>query len=267
VAETTTGDNLSPEAITAGLGTLLIGRQVLVYQTVPSTNRMVAEMAAQNAEEGLVVLAEEQTAGMGRRQRRWFAPPGTSILLSVLLRPEIPASDGFLVTMMASVATLNAIEAETGLVGALKWPNDVLIRGRKTAGVLVECQIQSATVVSAVVGIGINVNFDPAQIPEIPPGATSLKVELGHPLPRAPLVRALLRRLDELYQLLKAGQGVLIFQIWRERLSTVGQRVKVLLPQETLTGLAEEITPEGGLVLRLDDGTRRVVHAGEVAAY
>lgn len=267
MAGTTTDDSLSPEAIAEGLNTRVIGRHIIVYHTVPSTNLLAAQMAAQGAEEGTVVLAEEQTTGMGRRQRRWFAPHGSSVLMSVILRPDIPAHDGFLVTMMASVATLNAIEAESGLVGSLKWPNDVLISGRKTAGVLVESQIQSNVVVSAVVGIGINVNFDPAQIPEIPPGATSLMVEAGHPLPRVPLIRALLRRLDELYGLLRAGQGVQLLQMWRERLSTLGQQVKVILPQETVTGLAEEVTPEGGLVLRLADGTRRVVHAGEVAAY
>ncbi len=267
MAGPTAENSLSPETIGAGLGTVIVGRRILVYPRVASTNLLVEAMADQEAEEGLVVLAEEQTAGMGRHHRKWFAPYGSSILMSVLLRPQIPAQEGFLVTIMASVAALNAIEAETGLVGSLKWPNDVLLAGKKTAGVLVTSQIHSGRVASAAVGIGINVNFDPAQVPDIPPGATSLMVEVGHPVPRVPLVRALLRRLDQLYALLKAGQGVQLLQMWRERLSTIGQRVRVTLPQETLVGMAEEVTPEGGLVLRLDDGVRRVVHAGEVAAY
>ncbi len=267
MGKTSPANELSPEAITSGLNTRVVGREVLVFRQVTSTNLLLADRASTGAEEGLVVLAEEQTAGMGRRQRRWFAPYGTSVLMSILLRPSIPAADGFLITMMASVATLNAIEAETGLVGALKWPNDVLLHGRKTAGVLVESHIQSGAVVAAIVGIGINVNFDPAQIPDIPPGATSLMVEAGRPVPRVPLIRALLRRADDLYDLVKAGQGIQVVQLWRERLSTVGRRVRVLLPQETVEGVAEEVTYQGGLVIRLDDGSRRTVHAGEVAAY
>jgi BirA family biotin operon repressor/biotin-[acetyl-CoA-carboxylase] ligase len=255
-------DILSPEKVTAGLRTSVIGRRVLYYPSVSSTNAVAHEMALQGAEEGLVVLADEQTAGRGRLGRRWIAPAGTSLLLSVLLRPGFTADRAPWLTMIISLATLDGIREVTGLEGALKWPNDVLLDGRKAGGILTEIGLTGDHLDFAVVGLGLNVNFDPTTVPDLPPGTTSLMLALGKQVDRLALLRAILRAADDRYVRLLAGESP--HQEWAAHLATLGQHVRVHTPAGVEEGIAEGIDLNGALILRREDGTKVTIPSGDV---
>ncbi|GIW10593.1 MAG: hypothetical protein KatS3mg061_1650 [Dehalococcoidia bacterium] len=234
------------------------GRTALVLPRVVSTMDEVWQRAA-TAEEGLVVLAEEQTGGRGRFRRPWRAPAGSSLLLSLLFRPPV-ASLPQLPPLLA-LAAAEAIEAVCGRSVGLKWPNDLLIAGRKVGGILVESQLLDQRV-TAVGGIGINGNFDPATVPGIPAEATSLLVACGRAVDRPALLEALLARLDAGYARLLAGENLL--PAWRARLVTIGRWVTVQVGEQQVSGQALDVDREGKLILRRADGSLETLAAGEV---
>jgi BirA family biotin operon repressor/biotin-[acetyl-CoA-carboxylase] ligase len=169
-------DSLSPAAITGGLETSFIGQEIISYPSLPSTNDAAKREARKGAKEGTVIIAEEQTAGRGRIGRSWLSPRG-SVALSIILYPPLAYLPCLI--MVASLATANAIEQVTTLKAQLKWPNDVLINGKKVCGILVESDVKGNGVDYAVIGIGLNVNINLAAFPGIAPSATSLSHELG----------------------------------------------------------------------------------------
>ena len=193
--------DLSAEAIAAALTTRRLGRPVLYFRRTGSTNDVAHERAAAGTAEGLLVIADEQTAGRGRLDRRWWAPPGSSLLMSLLLRPSLPPSQVGQLTMCLGLAAVEAIEAVTGLRPALKWPNDLLLNGRKLGGMLSELRLDGEQVAYAVLGLGINVNvnFDDGRwmmddgrwsmvngrSSGLADTAMSLSMVLGHPVDRA----------------------------------------------------------------------------------
>lgn len=211
------------------------------------------------AEEGLVVLAEEQTGGRGRFQRPWLSPPGGSLMLSVLIRPPAPVLP--LLPMLLALAAADAIEHVTGLPVRLKWPNDLLLAGLKTGGILVESRL-SGDRATAVGGVGINVNFDPRRVPGIPEQATSLSRAAGRPIERRVLLNALLERLDAHYDRLLAGHTLV--PAWRERLETLGQSVEIRAGGRVTRGRAVEVDQLGRLLVQLPNGEIEAFAAGEV---
>jgi BirA family biotin operon repressor/biotin-[acetyl-CoA-carboxylase] ligase len=216
--------------------------------------------AVAGAPEGTVVLAEEQGTGRGRFQRVWVSPPGVNLYLSVLLRPslgELP-----LLSMAAGVAVVRAVRATTGLRSGLKWPNDVLLGGRKVCGILVEGRALGPRSQAAVVGIGLNVNLDPGLYPEIGAVATSLKQQAGKPVSRLGVLRALLLELDQVY--LAVRRGASVRGGWLSLLVTLGRRVRVRWGEVVEEGLAVGVDAEGGLVLERPGGARVTLPAGEV---
>ncbi len=251
-------DSLSPQKITDGLNTNLIGRQVLCYPSLPSTMETARKEAGRGAPEGTAIIADEQTAGHGRLGRAWLSPEG-SVSLSVVLYPDI-AGLPYLI-MIASLAVARGIEAVTGLEALLKWPNDVLINGRKVAGILIETSLKGEAVDYAVMGIGININVDMSVFPEIAATATSLSAELHSSVSRLRVVRRLLLELDDLY---KAPQQA-VYGEWRSRLTTLGRQVCVVRGGAVQYGRAESVTADGSLMLRLDDGSLTRVLAGDVS--
>lgn len=245
--------------------TAIIGRELRFFPSVGSTNDMLKQAARQGAAEGLVFVADEQTAGRGRRGRSWTAPPGTSLLVSALLRPIwLAPREAFVLTMLASVAAAEALES-TGLPIDLKWPNDLHVAGRKLGGILVETELNEERLAWTVIGCGINVNWEPTAIPELGESATSLSRELGQPLARRPLLLALLTALDTHYLELRRGAHSALFTAWRSRLKTIGQQVRADTPQGILHGLAEDVTSEGSLIIRDASGVRHTVTAGDVS--
>jgi len=229
------------------------------HDSIPSTNDRARELAAAGRDD-VVVLADEQTGGRGRLERAWSSPSG-GVWASVVCRPDLPPARVSLLTTAASVAFGDAVEA-TGVEAAIKWPNDLLVPdddaargGRKLAGVLTEMEGEAGRVSWVVVGVGLNAN-----VPEedLPPGATSLLAETGGPVDRRALVQRALERFAALRDDPERAR-----EAWRERSATLGERVRVTLPAETLVGTAADVTEAGALVVETDGGERRTVHAGE----
>lgn len=208
------------------------------------------------------MLAEEQTSGKGRLGRTWTSPPGSSILISLILRPTVSRLPKL--TMMASLAAARAVERATGLRTLIKWPNDIIIGGRKAGGILLEAELAGQRVRFAVAGIGLNVNFDTRTLPGIPETATSIAQELGRNFPRQGLLLTLLEELEGAYASLRAG--VTIERDWRASLETLGRRVKVTsLTGPPLEGRAEDVDAQGRLLLRLPDGSVVALSEGDVS--
>jgi BirA family biotin operon repressor/biotin-[acetyl-CoA-carboxylase] ligase len=271
-------NDLTSEAIQRDLPTAVIGRTVQHYAQVGSTNDLARELARAGHAEGLTLVADEQTTGRGRLGRGWAAPPGSSLLVSVLLRPVwLAPSNSFALTMLAGVALCEAIEQATPLQAALKWPNDLLLpirtasgpALRKAAGVLSEIELNDGAIGWVIIGIGVNVNWAPHGVMDghdLSAVATSVGAALGAPVERLTLLRALLTRLDQRYAALRASPGDELFAAWRARLTTLGQPVNVRLPHGQVAGTAEEVDPSGALRVRDASGVLHTILAGDVGS-
>ncbi len=233
--------------------------------TVTSTNDVVRELAEAGAAEGLVVVAEEQTAGRGRRGRRWSGVRGKSLLFSVLLRPDIPVSDVQHLSLLAALAACRGITGLTGLDCRPKWPNDITIVGRKAGGVLVETVAEGERVSMAIIGIGLNVKGRAADYgPDVPLEATTVEQHAAEPVSREQLLRGVLRELDALYRRYRdEGQGWLL-DLWRSQDACLGEQVAVETPDGLIEGRAAAVADDGALVIVTADGTSVIVHAGDV---
>ncbi len=252
---------LCPDQIEFELRTRLVGRRIAVWNRVGSTNDVAARGAGSIANEGLVVFAEEQTAGRGRRGRAWTAPTGTSLLMSVLLFPPEPTADPAWLTALAALAVVEVVAARSGRDVRIKWPNDVRVDGRKIAGILVERGP------GAVIGIGLNVNLRPDEFPdELQDSATSLLILTGGHADRSELARDLIERLDDLYDAGRTHGPQALNPRWRERSEHWGQTVEVSTPSGTVRGRLDDIDLLHGLTLSGDGQSRRHVPSREVLA-
>lgn len=254
--------NLTLDSVRAALPTGILGSTLEVHSRVASTNTRAAELARSGAPEGTLVIADEQTAGRGRLGRSWLAPPGSSLLFSLVLRPALQPAQMQRLAMLTSLSVCCAVEALYGLRVAIKWPNDLQITGRKLGGMLCEAGMRGNALDYVVVGLGLNVNVDPASLGPLLTPATSLAHELGHEVERLPLLAALLLEMENAY--LRLREGWLPHADWRARLATLGQPVRAGLPDEVLEGTAEDVDADGALLLRLADGSLRRVLAGDV---
>jgi BirA family biotin operon repressor/biotin-[acetyl-CoA-carboxylase] ligase len=252
-------EEISPYAIMRDLRTALIGRSIIYHPTLTSTMDAARSEARGNAPEGTVIIAGEQTGGRGRLHRDWLSPTG-NIALSIVLYPP-PACLPYIV-MMASLAAAGAIESVAGLKTQIKWPNDVLIGGKKVCGILVENEMRVKKVAFSIVGIGINVEMDVAGYPEISGTATSLKSGSTEGSLRLKIIRALLTEFDRLYRQLPDGWP--IFEAWRDRLITLGKKVRTTSGDEIIEGIAESVDETGALSIRRSDGSLISVIAGDV---
>lgn len=256
---------LSAREISRGRDTSLIGNRVVCLPAVGSTSDWLKAAAAEGAAEGLAVFAELQTAGRGQVGRRWNAPPGTSILVSILLRPQFSLDLLPYLTMLCACAMAEAVVTSTGLPVRLKWPNDLVTGRGKLGGVLTETSIADTRIEYAILGLGLNVNVTRRALQAIP-GATSLQAESGMAVNRNRLARSLLGGLDDRYRLLLSGGGEAILAEWRSRLATIGAHVMVRAG-DRLTGpfRADRVTELGALVLERPDGSTFEILAGDVS--
>ncbi|MBM2825809.1 MAG: Biotin--[acetyl-CoA-carboxylase] ligase [Dehalococcoidales bacterium] len=252
-------DNLSAAEITEGLATRFAGQRVLYYPRLTSTMDIARQEAQKKAAEGTIVIADEQTAARGRLKRVWISPGG-NIAFSIILYPGI-AHLPYLI-MLASLAVVHSIESVTGLKAQIKWPNDVLINGRKVCGILIESDVRSNVVHYTIIGIGINVNLSLADFPEIRSIATSLADEAGRDVSRLSLIRHLLVEIESRYLALLQGKPP--YEEWRDSLITLGKRVRVKTGEMACEGFAESVAGDGSLLLRLPDGSLTRIIAGDV---
>ncbi|MCI0475206.1 MAG: biotin--[acetyl-CoA-carboxylase] ligase [Anaerolineales bacterium] len=255
-------DSLSSEVIARDLQTRVLGRCVVYYERIGSTNDAARQLAEAGEPEGALVVADEQSAGRGRLGRSWVAPARSSLLMSLILRPDLPPRHAPRVTMAIALGACDAICTETGLPAQIKWPNDLQIRGKKFSGILAESGIVGEKLEYVIVGIGVNVNFDTAAIAGIPPDATSLATELGRVLPRAPLAQAIIRSIEAYYLRLRAGQS--LCDEYKNRLATLGQSIRAQTAQGIVAGRAVDVDEDGALIVQRADDSLVQLQAGDV---
>jgi BirA family biotin operon repressor/biotin-[acetyl-CoA-carboxylase] ligase len=260
-------DLLNQAELLAALGDHPWADRLVVLPTVDSTNNYAKKLAAEGAPHGTVVVANAQTGGRGRQGRSFASPEGVGIYLTVLLRPQARPDQISHLTAMAAVAACDAVETACGVRPGIKWTNDLVLDGKKLAGILSELSVEweSSCIDHVVVGIGINCNHTLDQFPpEVQPMATSLQLSLGHPVRRCELVAALIRALSAM------ADGLLTEkQQWMDRYAadcvTLGRDVQVLRGNTCRTGHADGLDPDGALRVTYDDGTQETVFSGEVS--
>jgi len=249
----------SAKALRESLTTSFVGRRLEYRAALGSTQDLARELARAGAAEGTVILAGRQTAGRGRLGRSWISPRG-GLYLTVVLRPPVQHLKALVI--IAALAVARAVERLTGLQTSLKWPNDVLVAGRKVSGILSESELMGEGVSYALVGIGLNVNADMAAYAEAAPLSTSVMTELGREVSREALAAGILNEFEALYLAAQAGEP--IDQEWRARLGMLGKEVRVHFGEQVEEGLAEDVDSDGSLILRRADGSRVTIAAGDV---
>lgn len=259
-------DLLHPDDLLSRVGAgRVIGRDIRVFQETTSTNDVVERFASDGIKEGAVVFAESQSRGRGRLGREWMSPPGKGLWLSVLLKPDMRPQQVTQLTVAASTAVARAIQAETGLAPEVKWPNDILLRGRKVAGILTELSAELDRVKHVILGMGIDVNLNATDFPAaMRKLATSLKIETGHTINRANLAVAVLKELDRDYGRIRAGQFESVADEWEALCSTLGRNISVRVGDRLLQGRAESLANDGALLLRTQHGHLEHIVGGDV---
>lgn len=242
------------------LRTRFVGRWLIYRSLTSSTQNLAQAVAMAGSPEGTVTLANGQVAGRGRLGRLWVSPPGLNLYVSLVLRPQLVHLKAL--SVIAPLAAAKAVEQTTAIAPGIKWPNDVLIRDLKLAGILIDSNVEGDRPLYAIVGIGLNVNLEASAYPEIATIATSLRQALGREVSREAVLAALLNHLENLYLAVQRGESV--YEEWRQRLVTLGKQVRVRFGTEVEEGMAEDVDSDGGLILRRPDGTRTVIAAGEV---
>ena len=257
-------DILAPSLIRHELGDNEIGRKIIHYFRVDSTNGVALKLVGEGAPHGTVVVAEEQTAGRGRFGRTWYSEKSSGIYVSVILRPALPPSTAPILTLMAAVAAHQAISTSTGLPVDIRWPNDLLVDGKKVGGILTEMNAEVDRLHAVVLGIGINVNHSemPAELKTV---ATSLKIEGGRPYSRAHILVALLKELERKYHLLLDEGGVAIARRWTAASTyATGKRIRVASNSGDFQATTVCLEPNGALRVRRDDGREESLVSGEI---
>jgi BirA family transcriptional regulator, biotin operon repressor / biotin---[acetyl-CoA-carboxylase] ligase len=258
---------LSVEAIRGGLAAGTVGRHLYVFGEVDSTNATLRKMAHAGAREGTVVLAESQTQGRGRQGQPWFSPPGVNLYASALFRPAFRPREAPIFSFVASLAVTDAIH-EIGLDVAIKWPNDVLVDGKKVAGSLAECATRGDQIEYLILGVGVNVNVEAGALHAAlgPAGvaATSICSALGRPVDRDAFAAAYLNRLDAWVARYKADGAGPISAAWRERDILTGRRVEARGTRTAYDGRVLGVDEDGHLVVQDSVGERHAVYTEQI---
>jgi BirA family transcriptional regulator, biotin operon repressor / biotin---[acetyl-CoA-carboxylase] ligase len=259
-------DALHADDLSARLGKVrVVGREIHVFQETTSTNDVAARLARGGAEEGAVVFAESQTKGRGRMGRAWVSPAGKGLWFTVLLRPDCPPQGTTQLTVAAATALARAVTLQTGIVPEIKWPNDILIRGRKIAGILTEMRAELDRVQEVLLGIGVDVNLEAGDFAEgLRRTATSLMLETGQKVNRAELAVTVLRELDRDYHMVGEGHFDRLAEQWEERCSTLGCQVAIRFGDRVIRGRAESLDSDGALLVRGLHGHLERIVGGDV---
>jgi len=259
-------DVLHADDLQSRLGkTQVIGRDIRVFEQTTSTNDVVEKLARDKVKEGVVVFAESQTKGRGRLGRAWISPARKGLWFSILLRPNLRPQEATQLTVAAATALWRAIHEQTGLQAEIKWPNDILIGGRKVAGILTELRAEPDRVEYVILGIGVDVNLTTAEFPsELRKLATSLRAERGEPISRPRLATAILRELDHDYARVCGGGFTKLADEWEQRCSTIGRRVVIQAGGRRISGRAESLDDDGALLMRTEHGHLERIMGGDV---
>jgi BirA family biotin operon repressor/biotin-[acetyl-CoA-carboxylase] ligase len=261
-----TSDLLLPNEIRDGLDTKIFGKKNIDYFTeIDTTNTRAKDLAAGGAPEGTLVIAEKQTKGRGRKGRSWFSPLGHGIYTSFILRPAMAPSGAPRITLMTAVAIAEALLSLMQLEVRIKWPNDILVNGKKLAGILTEISTEMDAINYIVVGIGLNVNTPFKDLPEeLRDTATSIMIETGKQFPRVKLLRACLEWFEKYYEMFKKGDFEPIMHRWKQLSGMVGQQVMVDVIGQKHIGEVMDIDDDGVLILKDNQERFHRIFSGDV---
>jgi BirA family biotin operon repressor/biotin-[acetyl-CoA-carboxylase] ligase len=259
-------DALHADDLLARLGkTKIIGRDLQVFEQTTSTNDVMEKLARDGVKEGVAVFAESQTKGRGRLGRKWISPAHKGLWFSILLRPDLRPQETTQLTVASAIALRRAVKSVTGLSPEIKWPNDLLIGGKKVAGILTELSAEVDRVRHIILGIGVDVNQDAAEFPvELRKTATSLKIETGETISRAELAVAILRELDLDYARICGGKFSAVADEWESGCATIGKNVTVHIGDRQIRGRAESLDDDGALLVRTEHGHLERIIGGDV---
>lgn len=255
---------LDPAMLMSTMNAEIFGRQLKVLEVTTSTQEEVRKLAEEGSPEGTLVIAEEQTVGRGRLGRKWFSPPGKGIWMSLLLRPDLPLSCASQLTLLTAVAVCRAIRTVTGVEPGIKWPNDLLVQGRKICGILLESVAEDERIRYCIAGIGIDANMTAEDYPEeLRDIVSSLRMESGKEVDREVLVSGVMAELEKLYSLYLDKGFDPIAHLWEALSVTINRNVTLHTPKGTVTGYATGIDTSGALVLD-QDGEKVLIFSGDV---
>ena len=259
-----TPDLLLPGEIKNKLKTKILGKNILAYRTLGSTNQLGFRLAESGVGEGTLIVADEQTKGKGRMGRSWYSPPRLGLWMSLILRPDIPPFKAPGLSICAGLALAQTIGDLTEMDAKIKWPNDCLLNGRKVGGILLELSAELDRTNFVIAGIGVNVNHLSSDFPKkLSPLATSIRMEWGRELSRIKLLTLFIKRFEDIYLDFKKDGLAPQRQLIKKFSSLLGKKVEVKLGKEKIEGVAEDINDNGSLVIRTKKG-ERVLRAGEV---
>jgi biotin-[acetyl-CoA-carboxylase] ligase BirA-like protein len=252
------------EKLSESLYTKRFGRRVFFSHEVNSTSDWAKKLAKIGAEEGTVTVAETQTAGRGRLGREWASPRG-GLWFSIVLRPKLRASEAAKLVFVASLAVAEVLDEKYGLRTETKWPNDVLVQGKKICGVLAEMNTKGETVNYLILGIGVNANFANDALPEfVKTPSTSIEKEFGKKIRLDSLLKAMLEKMETIYDGYLEADFAPLLEQWKTYAGFLGRKVVITDQEERLNGLALDVDLGGALILKLEDGTRRRIRVGDL---
>jgi BirA family biotin operon repressor/biotin-[acetyl-CoA-carboxylase] ligase len=259
-------DVLHADDLLARLGkTRVVGRDIRVFEETTSTNDVIEKLARDGVKEGAVVFAESQRKGRGRLGRKWISPSHKGLWFSILLRPDLRPQETTQLTVASATAIVRAIRSETGVSAEIKWPNDILVRGKKVAGILTELNAELDHVKYVILGIGVDVNVSAAEFPlEVRRTATSLSIEAGAPIARPALAASILRELDEDYRRVTTRNFPALADEWEAACTTLGRQVSIRTGDRQIRGRAESLGDDGALLVRTEHGHIEWVIGGDV---
>lgn len=259
-------DLLTFEEISPYLNTSYIGKEIVYFNSIDSTNNEAKKLASSGCSEGIVIISEEQTMGRGRLGRNWVSPKFKGIWMSIVLRPDIDPMNVAKITQVGAAAVLKAIK-EQGINAYIKWPNDIVLNNKKVCGILTEMSGEINNVNYVVMGIGINVNIDKEDFPgEIEEIATSLKIEEGKSIERKALVASILNNLEGLYEEFIKNEDIKTsIDICRENSILIGKPVRIINRNDEIQAQALDLSDDGKLIVKYEDGSIHEVISGEVS--
>ena len=244
----------------------IIGRKIIILESTSSTNDVAIEIGRkEKTPEGTVIIADEQKKGRGRFGRNWISPPGVNLYFTVILKPTLFPANISIITLAAAVAVASSVREYTGLGAEIKWPNDILIHGRKICGILVEMKSMGERIDLMNVGIGLNVNMNLDTLPEdIRSFTTSLKTESRSDIDRCVLLNVILNKLERIYKMILDGDKQTLINEWIRLNCTTGKEVSVQSQNSIIRGVAESVNDNGELRIRLESGKIETIHSGEL---
>ncbi|OHR74559.1 bifunctional biotin--[acetyl-CoA-carboxylase] synthetase/biotin operon repressor [Bacillus sp. HMSC76G11] len=258
-------DKISGNEIQLGLKTEFMGRHIHFEEVVSSTQKIAHSLAGDGAEEGTIVVADQQTGGRGRLARAWYSPKQTGIWMSMILRPKIPINKTPQLTLLTAVALIQAIEEVTGLTPEIKWPNDIMINGKKIVGILTELQAEADRVHSVIIGVGMNVNHTLDQFPEeLQAIATSIAEETGEPADRAQVIQVIMKNFEKLYTSYLIHGFKPVKLLWESYAISLNKNLIARTLQGTIRGRAIGIDDEGVLLLETAEGKIEKIYSADI---